>query len=337
MSQMRKWNFKQKNKARGIALTTLKTFVKTALFFPSDKCFDLIIALENGLINAKTRLVIVEHNIDNIRTIKKFLAKNGLDNFHIHNDAVEKLDLNLALNGKKLDFMFLDICGNLTSKIADWLYANQDNFAPDMNMPSTFQLAPRGKREKTRGRQSRKPLTLFYGTVKRIVQDMEYTNLYPTKSNLLECEYIHTENLLRDIRLTSKTLFHVFSKRNISIKEVFAYRDTSGKSLNMMMLNITIGDCKKEDKTWETIVERYDSKATDTIRKYGRTKTYKKRKKNKIARVVLVEMSGIAKYKTYDKIPQKILNKITEQANLNKASVVMTHAGYKAYLKRLAA
>ena len=104
-----------------------------------------------------------------------------------------------------------------------------------------------------------------------------------------------------------------------------------------MMLDITLGDDKKEDKTWETIVEQHDSKATAKIRKYARARTYKKRKKNKTARIVLVEMAEVAKYKTYDKIPQKILNKITKQANLNKASVVMTHAGYKAYLKRMAA
>jgi hypothetical protein len=57
--------------------------------------------------------------------------------------------------------------------------------------------------------------------------------------------------------------------------------------------------------------------------------------KSKQKRVVLVEMSEIAKYKIYDNIPPHIKAKITRQAEMNKASVKMTHAGYKAYLKRL--
>lgn len=335
---VRNWDFGKKNEARNLALSVIKKAVKTALFFPSDTCLDLIQALKNGLITRKTFLIIVERDEKVIKEIKKFLKKLGFKNYYIHDhkSGVYKLNLTAVLKGRKLDFMFFDICGNLRPEVAYWFYNNQSNFGKNMMMPTTFAIHPRGSRAKTRGpKKEDGRLSQFFHIVDRETREILYdASVYGKKNNIVSCED-ESEYLLRDFRLTCKALFHIFSTRNISIEETLVYRETNESKTNMAMLNIRILGDKEQDKTFENIIEAYDKKVSGQKKLRKVRKTRKKRSKNKQNKVTLVEMSEVAKYKTYDKIPPYIKAKITRQAKLNKASKTMTHAGYKAYLKRL--
>lgn len=337
---VRNWDFGPKNEARNLALSvTSRTRkpVKTALFFPSDTCLDLIQSLKRGLITRKTYLILVEKEETVIIEIKRFLRKMGFKNYYIHDHkaGIHKLNLTTALQGRKLDFMFFDICGNLTPEIAYWFYNNQSNFNKNMMMPTTLAIHPRGIRAKTRGpKKENGRLCKFFHVVEKETQDIMYdASIFGKKDNLASSN-AESLYLLRDFRLSCKALFHMFSTKNISIEETLIYRDTS---TNMAMFNIRIIGDKTADNTFESIITAYDKKVcrAKMLRKVRLERTKRRKKTNNTPRVVLVEMAEIAKYKTYENVPSHIKAKITKQANLNKASIKMTHAGYKARLTKL--
>lgn len=142
------WDVEPKNKARTIALTTKRKAVKTAMFFPSNSCLDLQEALANGLITQDTYLILVEGERGFLGQMKldqihRFLRKNGLSNFYIHNQKVHKLNLERVLNGRKLEYMFFDICGYFTPEIKDWFLKYRHCFANNMHLPITISTGAR--------------------------------------------------------------------------------------------------------------------------------------------------------------------------------------------------
>jgi hypothetical protein len=267
---VREWDFEQKNIAREIALGAIKKMSKVAIFFPSDTCMDLRLALKLHRISLTTFLIIVERNPEVVKEIKKYLKKVGFKNYIIHDHyaGVHKLDLKSVLKGKKVDFMFFDLCGNLKAEIWYWLQQNQDNFTNDASIPMTFALHPRGARAKTRGRKKDTGrLTSFYFAVNKITDDFSYeTSVFGKKDNLASCGD-ESSFLLRDFRLTCKAITHAFSKRNICIKETYIYRseDADKKKqsrTNMGMFNIRINGTKEEDLTYKKIISEYDKKVS---------------------------------------------------------------------------
>ncbi len=247
--------------------------IKAGLYLPSYSCNDLDRALKCGVITKKTFLIIVEGHRDlairkkNLKAIKAFLTLNKLNNVYIHSSRIHTLNLKKALNGRKLELCFFDICGNYTAENANWFHKYQDCFAHNMMLPMTLAIHPRGNRDKKDKDKSK-----FYATVDKVatksLRDLSLANI---PNEILGCEDMNSENLLQDIRITLKAIYHSFSRREVKFKYIKPYKFSK---TNMVRLDIMIGKDKAVDETFEEIAIQYSPKVSSQkrIRKTSKPK-----------------------------------------------------------------
>lgn len=124
------WDTKEKNKCRKEAVKKIgKKPYKCAIFLPSLEGLDLKLALKNGIIAPEaTHLILVENSKrqsfyeKTIVNQKKWCKKNGFKHVDYHYGDLHKLNLaDYLIEGEKVDFAFIDICGSIFNGIADWL------------------------------------------------------------------------------------------------------------------------------------------------------------------------------------------------------------------------
>jgi len=117
-----KWNYKNKNRMRSLAVEYKGKTAECALMLPGIELRCVKEALKNRTINKKTFLVAVEGDKIVAEKIRKRLIGLGFKekNFHIHDKVIDKLKLSKVLDGKKIDFVFADYCGLLSEEIAYW-------------------------------------------------------------------------------------------------------------------------------------------------------------------------------------------------------------------------
>jgi hypothetical protein len=245
-------NRENKDKARLIALRPAME-VDTALFLPSYSCKDLKISLLNKLITLKTKLIIIEKKAKYVKKIDEFLKKNGFkeSQYYIHHGQAHGLNLDKvfnSLNIKKIDYVFFDICGNLTAQIAKWFNKYQDYFAENCHMPTTLAIHHRKKE--------------FQFAVEKIIAKSnignEVNEVLTNKNNLLTCN-VKKEGLLEAVLFNCQSLYYSFSKRNIKINELFIYKDTRTP---MILIDAVIGGNKTKNSTFDEIAIRYSSKVS---------------------------------------------------------------------------
>lgn len=246
---MSKWNRKNKDCARSMAVEYQGKTHNTALFLPSSTGLDIKEAFENNIINKKTSLVIVEKEKKCIGSIIRFLNRMKLNNYYIHNGKIDKLKLNEVLGTRKLDYMFGDFCGNMTADIANWLYKYQDCFSNQMRIPMTYAIHPRGPKTTTR----KCPF------VKAVDKGSDVSMFQQAIGNIsmnLPPICLNSPNLVKDIRFACEALFYAFSRKKIQIENIFVYKD---EIIPMMLMQVRICGTKEENPVFKRIVKYYDS------------------------------------------------------------------------------
>ncbi len=138
---MLSFNRPQKNVARlkVIAHAAKLRNVKTALFLPSSECIDIKAALAAKLVSRKTFIIAVEKDESKCKDIFTFLKANFND-FYIHRGELYTLDLR---HFAKLDFAFLDLCGDMTISVAAWLELFRSRCNVGAKVALTFTARPR--------------------------------------------------------------------------------------------------------------------------------------------------------------------------------------------------
>jgi len=233
--------------------------IKVGLYFPSGSCDDLERALSKGIIDKETFLIIVEgdKNLivrkENLRSIQEFLNVNKLTNVHIHPSRVHTLNLTKVLDGRKIELLFFDICGNYTSEIFNWFNKYQECFAYNMRLPMTIAIHPRGRKKS-------KKCELFMAIEKVTDASLRDLGLHNIPNSILESDDIDCLNLLSDIRLTLKAIHYTFSRRVINIKSITPYRFSK---TNMVNFETMVCGLKEEDTTFKTIAQKYSSNVCD--------------------------------------------------------------------------
>ena len=127
------WERPEKGKARGFMMANEDNahHEETAKFFmPAKDCHDIKEGLKSGSVKRQDFIVAVDNNEKICKSIKKFLAKN-FDNFVVVCSNVQDVNLSEVLEGRKINFMFLDLCGLLNPDLCNWLYKSRDCFAED--------------------------------------------------------------------------------------------------------------------------------------------------------------------------------------------------------------
>lgn len=118
-------------------------YIHVGIFNPSITCLDLDIAVYKNLIREDTKLIFFENfkYLKNKKDRSEYLFKKKVmshipmvkeENVFFHFGELETLQLGGTLhhlcgdNIEKVNFMFLDFCGELKTNHAKWLYDNRD-------------------------------------------------------------------------------------------------------------------------------------------------------------------------------------------------------------------
>lgn len=91
--------------------------IKRAIFLPAEKCLDIRMGLDLGVITQKTHLTVIEMNPDVMKTIKKTLKSWGLTDVEYYTGKVEDFMDNYSFLDDFIDadLVYLDFCGEM-----DW-------------------------------------------------------------------------------------------------------------------------------------------------------------------------------------------------------------------------
>ncbi len=91
------------------------------IMMPGITCLDVKLALQNKTIRTSDFLIVIERNSVIMRTIAEKLSQMGFSNIWFHRGDIHELNLATALNGRKVKYAFLDLCGELGPSVASWL------------------------------------------------------------------------------------------------------------------------------------------------------------------------------------------------------------------------
>jgi hypothetical protein len=108
-----------------------KNVGNTAIFMPGESCLDIKLALKNGIISNRDKIIIVEEDKNLFDPIKKEVKKIGIKKPIYHFAPLSELDLN-QLSNIKIKYAFLDFCGEIKSDICSWL----NNIDPSLVVPT---------------------------------------------------------------------------------------------------------------------------------------------------------------------------------------------------------
>lgn len=95
----------------------------TVLLLPGVNCLCLQQAVTCGLVDKRTRVLLVERDKSVIRTIKQTLVDIGLSKYEIefHETDLYKFKLKDSFGGNKIDFAYLDTCCGPNPNVAQFI------------------------------------------------------------------------------------------------------------------------------------------------------------------------------------------------------------------------
>lgn len=117
-----KWNTDNKQIARMYAIARPAAPAKTAIFLPAGRAYDLVTALREGTITPETYCILFESDPSVCRDLRKEMQRwEWREPPTIINAHVERTPLGPLLNGREVDYAFLDFCSSLDGRKANWL------------------------------------------------------------------------------------------------------------------------------------------------------------------------------------------------------------------------
>lgn len=104
--------------------------VKVYLCLPSLECKDVVIGMQRGIIDKRTKIVAVERDYAIAHNMGVKLKSLGLK-YEVHNCELERAEIT-----DKIDLAYIDICGQITADILFWL--TNLNFTENAKVGFTF-------------------------------------------------------------------------------------------------------------------------------------------------------------------------------------------------------
>jgi len=268
---MKSWNRKYKNAARTMAMTPDKgqNIAKLALMMPGKDCLCVREGLKTGLFDKDTFILAVEKDRNIALSIQRQLAKLNLKfevlNCQLHEiywwtDGIAPwlaLSGNSCNLGGKIDFAFLDFCGEIKKQNAYWLRENMHRFAHDATIAFTTCLMNRNNHlmmhvkdtvgQFVYGGKVEKDCEWFWFDEqsvgdyweKKIIGDLDKDYEFLNTQNPDDAYYpfdalaIHTVSAL----LIQKCLLRYGKKKNPKLLQHMTYNDTVPMSFTKWKLN----------------------------------------------------------------------------------------------------
>ena len=141
-------NKPEKGVARDFAVGYELTNYNIYFCLPSYSCKDLKEGLKKGTIRHSDFIIAADNNSKNYDAIESYLKRN-FARYHFHKGDVQDIDLRAILDGykvgSKIDFTFLDLCGNFGKEIFSFLYTQRECFAETCRFGLTIAAPNRHK------------------------------------------------------------------------------------------------------------------------------------------------------------------------------------------------
>lgn len=238
----KKMNFNRKEK-NGIRTNSLikpmigQKPLESILCLPGPQFLCLKEMLKNGIIDKNTYVVAVE-KVDSVaKKIQKFLEAN-FNEYYLHRTEFYSLDLQDALEDEKLDFVYLDFCGNFGFEIKGWLNANHKYFKDSCRVCYTFKAINRKK-------QNENVVKRVYA--KKVMNEIERKLQY-TVSNLsrgvwgrsIEKDRL---NVIASVNYYISDIFVAMDTQDFDVSQVILYKD--GRHSEMVFIDTVLNGVKK--------------------------------------------------------------------------------------------
>lgn len=124
-TDMFNWNRDRKALARQSAMVKdAPGAAKVAVFLPSNRQLCVKAALEAGTINKKTFIIAIEKMPSVLPVLRRGMKRLGFiegKNLYIHQGDAHTCNVEPILNGRKIDFAFLDFCGEAKAHTVAWV------------------------------------------------------------------------------------------------------------------------------------------------------------------------------------------------------------------------
>ena len=296
------------------------------LVFPSYSALCLKELLTNKAVNRKTFVIAIEHNPKFVLKLRRFLKKH-FDNFYIFEGEAKNFDIELVLDGKKIDYCFYDMCGNFDIRISNWFHKCQQHFAKNCNIFITYKVT-------NRRLEGRKSLEKQYGQKSSSILR---EHLRDVKSNIFINDF-STGAFVKNIKTSLRLMFLAFEKTAIQFKECHCYKDSTTSYMGFVHLK-TLG---KEEKNhnFDSLIKIYNRMVKVPLTfgyergQWPGKPPVKLKKIKKAKTAIVVEKVDVWDCICYQDIPAWQKAQITKNAKKAGANPVMVHAGYKAMFAR---
>lgn len=149
-----------KQQVREMALNRGRKRKPAKVYFclPARECLCVKTALNMGAIDTNTVILFVERDWQDYNTIKATLAILGFT--HVEGYCGNFGDCSFDYTGK-IDFAFLDLCGEYKADVSDWLYENRQHFAKGAIVSITTQANSRSQNRVAFWKEWRQPYDLY--------------------------------------------------------------------------------------------------------------------------------------------------------------------------------
>jgi hypothetical protein len=116
------WNNRTKNLVRTKTISLAQAPIRNGVILPSDQCEDVKLAKRLELIDDESFFEAYEE-ILSVREVSKATLEHLGINYKMH-CRLETKNMSEILNGRKSNFVNLDLCGMLSTELFNWLYYN---------------------------------------------------------------------------------------------------------------------------------------------------------------------------------------------------------------------
>lgn len=305
-------NKKKQEFQRKITVENRGRTVKTAVGLPSLLAEDVYQAYDNKLFDKKTRYVAIERKKSIAKKLHEKLSKI-FKNFDIVDKSVHKVDLGQYFEEKSLEYLALDICGNFSAQIANWLNKSQKYLADNARVSFTFCVNERQKN--------------FHESIMKITKGNFYKRENDYFSNGLYTYGFYTEKQKKTIKSQIAMLKISMPNKDVEINYVSLYNNTEkGKKTGAYMVCIdTIVKNKKtkitayQQNLVHRILEDYNSKVKNTS-VVNSTKTKKSKKDTFAKKVEIYTQKDLEKL--YNPKTQRKLKKLAKQYDTKVSRII---------------
>jgi len=281
------WERPEKGKARRFMMASegASHHKKTAKFFmPAKKCYDIKEGLKNKTLKRQDYIVAVDNNPKVCKSIDIFLSKN-FDNYQVICSNVQEVNLIEVLEGKKIDFIFLDLCGRLKADLCNWLYQYRNCFTDTCQFGLTVIAFNRASKfepiihDEIKGTEYLEQLeSLLEDSRNNLTRSIvgKKIKIGDKRQEVKKAQAVMAVNVIKSIKASCYSFLITMNNKDISINRLYRYKDK--KHSEMVFIDFRFNGKKTGDNFITKLIKKYDDNVNPVSQVFKSVKVKKAKK-----------------------------------------------------------